>query len=88
MATKIINMCFKHQEYIDKLSTQCPPQDYEPKEMLAFRFVFEPNDERSIGVADSRYELTFIGSYKTHPPRAYSNCEILYSYLYPATPIY
>jgi hypothetical protein len=41
-------MCFKHQEHIDKLSTQCPPLDYEPKEMLAFRFVFEPNDERSI----------------------------------------
>ncbi|TAG74491.1 MAG: hypothetical protein EAZ23_06010 [Oscillatoriales cyanobacterium] len=34
-------MCFKHQEHIDKLSTK-------PQEMLAFRFVFEPNDERAI----------------------------------------
>ena len=41
-------MRFKYQEYIDKLSIQCPPQNYESKEMPAFRFVFEPNDERAV----------------------------------------
>lgn len=38
-------MKFKYQEYIAQLSIQCPPSDYEPKEMQAFRFVFEANQE-------------------------------------------
>lgn len=40
-------MTFKYQEYIDNLSIQCPPSEYLPKELQAFRFVFDASDQLS-----------------------------------------
>ncbi len=40
-------MTFKYQEYIDNLSIQCPPSDYVPKELQAFRFVFDASAQGS-----------------------------------------
>ena len=40
-------MTFKYQEYIDNLSIQCPPSEYLPKELQAFRFVFDASDQHS-----------------------------------------
>jgi len=39
-------LTFKYQEYINELSN-CPPSDYQPIEMTAYRFVFEENQEQS-----------------------------------------
>lgn len=40
-------MKFKYQEYIKELSIECPPSSYEPKEMQAFRFVFEASHQKA-----------------------------------------
>jgi hypothetical protein len=39
-------LTFKYQEYIHAISN-CPPSDYQPIEMTAYRFVFEENQEQS-----------------------------------------
>ena len=36
---------FKYQEYFDKLSAPCPPEDFAARETIAFRWVFEDMDD-------------------------------------------
>ena len=36
---------FRYREYMEPLSVPCPPDDYEPRETIAFRWVFERMDD-------------------------------------------
>jgi hypothetical protein len=38
---------FKYQNYINQLSEPCPPSNYQPKAMTAYRFVFEETSSKS-----------------------------------------
>jgi len=40
-------MNFKYKKQIEQLSTQCPPSNYKSKDISAFRFVFEAENDKA-----------------------------------------
>ncbi len=50
---------FEHQELLDNLTVPCPPEDFEERETVAYRWVFET-------IAD---ELNFVPQYLKNPRR-------------------
>jgi hypothetical protein len=43
----VLSVTFKYQEYMENLAVQCPPLDYQPGEIQAYRFVFEASNKRA-----------------------------------------
>ena len=61
-------MRFHYQTYYDKLSVDCPPKSYSPKNLNAFRWVFEDiEDERNF---QSQYEKH---TKQPKPPKRYND---------------
>jgi hypothetical protein len=60
-------MTFHYGEQYDKLTEECPPKDYKPLNIMAYRWVFDEGDERNF---QSQFEKDMK---RKNPPMRYND---------------